>query len=293
MNRSVKWLLSAVVSMSVFLFVGNLSYAEGVPDDKINVAIEFEKAEYLPGETAKASVKITGVGDEAEAGYKLGAFETHIKFDDTKLEFRSGSFNASLEVADTDTREIGVATDTDISDIVITAFHSMNGVTISADEGEFIIAELTFDILSSAAGEAAVGIETLNYVSVFELPQSAAFKELKCIPAEDVKINIADYIIESSGAVASDTEITDSVTVRVKDGIVANAWLMAGLYEKDGWLLLSPIVMKNVGVDEAPYNITIEKPAAADGKQLEIRYYLWNGTALISPLASPKSAAVN
>lgn len=296
MKKSVKRVLSAVVGLSAFLCVSSTSFAATAPDDKVNISVEFEKAEYFPGDTATAYLKVTGISDEVDAGYKLGAFETHIKFDNTKLGFKNGIYNTAMEVASTDTRNIAVATDAALSNMVIAAFHSIDGVTISEKEdGTFVIAEILFDVLGSVSGEAFVEIETENYQSVFELPKSGGFKELECTETEESsKINITsyNYIIASNGAVATDTAITDTVTVAKKNEQVANAQLIAGLYEKGGKLLLSQVVIKNVGIDAQPYNISFNRPAVPAGTQLEVRYYLWNSTAIVSPLAPKKIVAV-
>lgn len=292
MKKSVKRVLSAVVGLSAFLCVSSTSFAATVPDDKVNISVEFEKAEYFPGDTATAYLKVTGISDEVDAGYKLGAFETGLKFDSTKLGFKSAEYQIISENAN----ECSIAPGTNASDsnIIVALFYSGAGKELTKQEdGSVILAKIEFDVLTTSKGEAVVGIDD-TYENMFVLPKSQKYKEMSCELQEDAKIDITtyNYIIESSGAVSSETVVTDTVTVAKKNDQVANAQLIAGLYEKDGKLLLSQVVIKNVGVDAQPYNISFNKPAVPAGTQLEVRYYLWNSTAIVSPLTPKKNVEV-
>ncbi len=292
MKKRMMWVLSAVIGISAFLFVGNMSYAEAAADNNVNIAIEFEKEEYFPGETAKACIKITGIGDEVEAGYKLGTLETGIKFDASRLRFKTAEYKVMSE--NSSECSIALAGAEAESDLIVAIFYSGAGVDYTAQaDGSFVLAELEFETLEAVSGEASVGFDNI-YESMFVLPQSQGYVELTCAMAEGVKVNITsyDYIIESGGATMGDTEITDSVTVRAEDGSVPVAKLIAGLYEKDGDLLLAQVIIKSTDLENAPYDIGFEIPADSAGKQYEIRYHLWNSLIFASPYASQVTAVV-
>lgn len=288
MKKSIGRVFGALLAVSVFLGGTLTANAAGVPDNKIKIAVEFEKSEYFPGETATAYIKAEGIADEADAGYKLGQLEAGIKFDNTKLGFKSAEYLITSEnAADCTIAPSGAAVN---SDTVTALFYSGAGKElVKQSDGCVSIAKITFDVIEGAKGDAVVGIDD-TYETMFVLPKGQQYVEVECETAEDAKINITayNYIIESKGATAADTIISDSVTVTKKNDSIQNAALIAGLYEKDGKLLLSQAVIKNTGSDAQPFEIKFDKPTVPSGTKLEIRYYLWNSTAIASPLVPKK-----
>ena len=82
-----------MIMMATIMF-SSFAYAEA--DNKVGIKIEFDKKAYVKGETAAATLTLTGLSDEKDAGLKLGAFETHLKFDKTKLTYKASVFETDL-----------------------------------------------------------------------------------------------------------------------------------------------------------------------------------------------------
>ena len=78
-----------IMIMTATIMFSSFAYAEA--DNKVGIKIEFDKKAYVKGETAAATLTLTGLSDEKDAGRQLGAFETHLKFDKTKLTYKASN----------------------------------------------------------------------------------------------------------------------------------------------------------------------------------------------------------
>ena len=112
-----------IMIMTVTMIFSSFAYAEA--DNKVGIKIEFDKKAYVKGETAAATLTLTGLSDEKDAGLKLGAFETHLKFYTNQLSYlseNSGFADGLFKTTSSQdlTKEFQVTTD--YNDIIVIAF---------------------------------------------------------------------------------------------------------------------------------------------------------------------------
>ena len=164
-----------IMIMTVTMMFSSFAYAEA--DNKVGIKIEFDKKAYVKGETAAATLTLTGLSDENEAGLKLGAFETHLKFDTNQLSYlseNSGFDDRLFKTASSQdlTKEFQVTTD--YNDIIVIAFAYKPGLSLDGVDtnGNLKIGTVKFTINDNVSDKIEIGFDESEKTYVTELVNS-------------------------------------------------------------------------------------------------------------------------
>ena len=274
-----------IMIMTVTMIFSSFAYAA---DNSVGIKVEFDKKAYVKGETAAATLTLTSLSDEKEAGLKLGAFETHLKFDTTKLTYKSGEFDASLfgGIADAELTKVFQMT-TDHNDIIVIAFED-NKSGISLDNvdanGNLKIGTVTFDIVANTGDNIAIGFDETSYIT--ELANKDIERIAITVPQEDSTADIKNVIAENASAKFETDKVTASIDIRLSNG--QGAILIAQLYDKATGLTKGTVVKPNLtasaNINDITNDITFNN--ISDKANLTVKYYLWESFANMKALTT-------
>lgn len=275
-----------IMIMTVTMIFSSFAYAEA--DNKVGIKIEFDKKAYVKGETAAATLTLTGLSDEKEAGLKLGAFETHLKFDTNQLSYLSensgfadGLFKA---VASQDlTKEFQVTTD--YNDIIVIAFAYKQGLSLDGVDtnGNLKIGTVTFTINDNVSDKIEIGFQESADTYVTELVQPDLSSRFDItVPQEDSTADIKNVIAENASATFANNTVTGSINIRLSKG--QGAILIAQLYDKATGLTKGTVVKPNLTTSENINDITFNN--ISDKANLTVKYYLWESFANMKALTT-------
>lgn len=275
-----------IMIMTATIMFSSFAYAEA--DNKVGIKIEFDKKAYVKGETAAATLTLTGLSDEKEAGLKLGAFETHLKFDTNQLSYlseNSGFADGLFKTASSQdlTKEFQVTTD--YNDIIVIAFAYKPGLSLDGVDtnGNLKIGTVTFTINDNVSDKIEIGFDESEKTYVTELVQPDLSNRFDItVPQEDSTADIKNVIAENASATFANNTVTGSINIRLSKG--QGAILIAQLYDTSTGLTKGTVVKPNL-TDSANINdITFNN--ILDKTNLTVKYYLWESFANMKALTT-------
>ena len=281
-----------IMIMTVTMIFSSFAYAA---DDSVGIKVEFDKTAYVKGETATATLTLTGLSDEKDAGLKLGAFETHLKFDTTKLTYESGEFDASLfgGIADAELTKVFQMT-TDHNNIIVIAFEEQkNGISLDGVDtnGNLKIGTVTFTIIKDTVSDKIDKIEigfqesADTYVTELVQPDLSSRFDIT-VPQEDSTADIKNVIAENASATFANNTVTGSINIRLSKG--QGAIFIAQLYDKATGLTKGTVVKPNLtasaNINDITNDITFNN--ISDKANLTVKYYLWESFANMKALTT-------
>lgn len=275
-----------IMIMTVTMMFSSFAYAEA--DNKVGIKIEFDEKAYVKGETAAATLTLTGLSDEKEAGLKLGAFETHLKFDTNQLSYlseNSGFDDGLFKTASSQdlTKEFQVTTD--YNDIIVIAFAYKPGLSLEGVDtnGNLKIGTVKFTINDNASDKIEIGFDESEKTYVTELVQPDLSSKFDItVPQEDSTADIKNVIAENASATFANNTVTGSINIRLSKG--QGAILIAQLYDTSTGLTKGTVVKPNL-TDSANINdITFNN--ISDKTNLTVKYYLWESFANMKALTT-------
>ena len=275
-----------IMIMTATIMFSSFAYAEA--DNKVGIKIEFDKKAYVKGETAAATLTLTGLSDEKEAGLKLGAFETHLKFDTNQLSYlseNSGFADGLFKTASSQdlTKEFQVTTD--YNDIIVIAFAYKPGLSLDGVDtnGNLKIGTVTFTINDNVSDKIEIGFDESEKTYVTELVQPDLSSKFDItVPQEDSTADIKNVIAENALATFANNTVTGSINIRLSKG--QGAILIAQLYDTSTGLTKGTVVKPNL-TDSANINdITFNN--ILDKTNLTVKYYLWESFANMKALTT-------
>lgn len=268
-----------IMIMTVTMIFSSFAYAEA--DNKVGIKIEFDKKAYVKGETAAATLTLTGLSDEKDAGRQLGAFETHLKFDTNQLSYlseNSGFADGLFKTASSKdlTKEFQVTTD--YNDIIVIAFAYKPGLSLDGVDtnGNLKIGTVKFTINDNKSDKVSdkieIGFDESEKTYVTELVQPDLSSKFDItVPQEDSTADIKNVIAENATATFANNTVTGSINIRLSKG--QGAILIAQLYDTSTGLTKGTVVKPNL-MDSANINdITFNN--ISDKTNLTVKYYLW------------------
>lgn len=277
-----------IMIMTVTMIFSSFAYAA---DDSVGIKVEFDKTAYVKGETATATLTLTGLSDEKDAGLKLGAFETHLKFDTTKLTYESGEFDASLfgGIADAELTKVFQMT-TDHNNIIVIAFEEQkNGISLDGVDtnGNLKIGTVTFTIKDTDSDKIEIGFQESADTYVTELVQPDLSSRFDItVPHKDSTADIKNVIAENASATFANNTVTGSINIRLSKG--QGAILIAQLYDKATGLTKGTVVKPNLtasaNINDITNDITFNN--ISDKANLTVKYYLWESFANMKALTT-------
>ena len=271
-----------IMIMTATIMFSSFAYAEA--DNNVGIKIEFDKTAYVKGETATATLTLTGLSGAKQEGLKIGAFETHLKFNPNKLTYKSGEFDASLfgGIADAELTKVFQMT-TDHKDIIVIAFED-NKSGISLDNvdanGNLKIGTVTFDIVANTGDNIAIGFDETSYIT--ELANKDIERIAITVPQEDSTADIKNVIAENASAKFETNKIIGSIDVGLSTG--QKAVLIAQLYDTSSGLTKGTVVKPNLSGVNSINDITFG--GVADKTNLVVKYYLWESFANMKALTT-------
>ncbi len=280
-----------MIMMATIMF-SSFAYAEA--DNKVGIKIEFDKKSYVKGETAVATLALTGLSDEKDAGLKLGAFETHLKFDTNQLSYLSenSGFDDGLfkTAASQDlTKEFQVTTD--YNDIIVIAFAYKPGLSLDGVDtnGTLKIGTVKFTINDNVSDKIEIGFDESEKTYVTELVQPDLSSKFDItVPQEDSTADIKNVIAENASATFADNTVTGSINIRLSKG--QGAILIAQLYDNATGLTKGTVVIPNLTASANINDITFNN--ISDKTNLTVKYYLWESFANMKALTTIQPIAV-
>ena len=275
-----------IMIMTATIMFSSFAYAEA--DNKVGIKIEFDKKAYVKGETAAATLTLTGLSDEKDAGRQLGAFETHLKFDTNQLSYLSenSGFDDGLfkTAASQDlTKEFQVTTD--YNDIIVIAFAYKPGLSLDGVDtnGNLKIGTVKFTINDNVSDKIEIGFDESEKTYVTELVQPDISSKFDItVPQEDSTADIKNVIAENASATFADNTVTGSINIRLSKG--QGAILIAQLYDTSTGLTKGTVVNPNLTASANINDITFNN--ISDKTNLTVKYYLWESFANMKALTT-------
>lgn len=275
-----------IMIMTATIMFSSFAYAEA--DNKVGIKIEFDKKAYVKGETAAATLTLTGLSDEKEAGLKLGAFETHLKFYTNQLSYlseNSGFADGLFKTASSQdlTKEFQVTTD--YNDIIVIAFAYKPGLSLDGVDtnGNLKIGTVKFTINDNVSDKIEIGFDESEKTYVTELVQPDLSSKFDItVPQEDSTADIKNVIAENASATFANNTVKGSINIRLSKGQVAI--LIAQLYDTSTGLTKGTVVKPNLTASANINDITFNN--ISDKTNLTVKYYLWESFANMKALTT-------
>lgn len=275
-----------IMIMTVTMIFSSFAYAEA--DNKVGIKIEFDKKAYVKGETAAVTLTLTGLSDEKDAGLKLGAFETHLKFYTNQLSYlseNSGFADGLFKTTSSQdlTKEFQVTTD--YNDIIVIAFAYKPGLSLDGVDtnGNLKIGTVKFTINDNVSNKIEIGFDESEKTYVTELVQPDLSSKFDItVPQEDSTADIKNVIAENASAKFETNKVTASIDIRLSNG--QSAILIAQLFDKATGLTKGTVVKPNLTASANINDITFNN--ISDKTNLTVKYYLWESFANMKALTT-------
>lgn len=275
-----------IILLTIMLFIP-YTYAA---DNNVGIEVTFNKSSYVTGETASAIITLTGLNDEKTDGIKLGAFETHLNFDNSKLEYITGGYNDSLsEKLTSANTEKGFQVTEKFNNVIVAFFNCPDGVALSDVDanGNLIIGTASFKVKASKGDTIETSFDTA-YTNVVTKPFGTADKgeSLNCTAGEKATAKIVDGVIEAPTAVFDNNIVSGSVNVRLPES--ESGVLLAVLRDKTSGL----VKKSNIKTIDSSNTINVSFEGITNNSNLKIDYYLWKSLFSMKAIAENVSAEV-
>ncbi len=275
-----------IMIMTATIIFSSFAYAEA--DNKVGIKIEFDKKAYVKGETAAATLTLTGLSDEKDAGLKLGAFETHLKFYTNQLSYlseNSGFADGLFKTTSSQdlTKEFQVTTD--YNDIIVIAFAYKPGLSLDGVDtnGNLKIGTVKFTINDNVSNKIEIGFDESEKTYVTELVQPDLSSKFDItVPQEDSTADIKNVIAENASATFANNTVTGSINIRLSKG--QGAILIAQLYDTSTGLTKGTVVKPNLTASANINDITFNN--ISNKTNLTVKYYLWESFANMKALTT-------
>lgn len=280
-------------------------------DNSVGIKIEFDKDKYVTGDTATATLTLTGLGDEKTDGLSIGAFETHLKFNasstENKLEYVSegsgfsSSLKTKLESDSTATSGVvfDVATMAENKNIFVISFDSQKGISLSDTvdaSGNLVIGTIKFKVNAEKGSTIGVSIESddsnesNNYKNVVTKPFGTEDngEEYKCDVFEEgvASAQVVNALMENPTAAYNNNKVSGTVSVKLSES--KSGYLLAVLRDKTSGLVKKSEIKTATATDT--YNVSFD--GITNNSDLRIDYYLWESLFSMKAIAENISAEV-
>lgn len=266
-------------------------YAADTPDNKVGLEIKFDYDKYVVGETAEATIKLTGLNDEKAAKYSLSAFQTQLEFNTDELEAVSMDFSEPLK-SKIGTAEKYFNVTSKHSDIIAVLYAVDDGIALDdtiAPNGEITIGTINFEI-KKTSGDISVGFETTSYKTEIIRPfeDSPEGYLLNCNRYANGSAKVVCAVLEPGKAVLDDSKVKAEGLRAVTPG--NKGVLIAQLYDPDTKLTKATQIVDDLSKS---YTISFDVSNITIGAKLEVRYYLWDSFLGMRALTEGRTVMLN
>ena len=265
-------------------------YAADTPDNKVGLEITFDHNEYVKGETATATIKLTGLTDEKAAGAFLGAFETHIKFDDENLQVENNgcSFDTKLNIGSNDVQ--GFQVTDNYKNIIVAYFEKKVSLESVTDDGKLTIGTIRFTVLNGGEGnKLELNFEEDGYKTVvtksFININKKAVEEYNYSGFKGATASVVGAVLEPGTANREGNKVTiNGLRAAASDN---KGVLIAQLYDEDTGLTKATQVVPDLSKTTVSFDVS-----KTDKANLKVRYYLWDSLSNMEALTGSKAVTV-
>lgn len=283
-----------IMIMTATILFSSFAYAA---DDSVGIKVEFDKKAYVKGETAAATLTLTGLSGAKHERLKIGAFETHLKFDKTKLTYKASVFETDLfsgTESDKLTKEFQPTKD--YANVILVAFAYESGISLNSVDtnGNLKIGTVKFTINDNksdknVSDKIKIGFDESEKTYVTELVRPDLSSKFDItVPQEDSTADIKNVIAENASATFADNTVKGSINIRLSNG--QGAILIAQLYDKATGLTKGTVVNPNLTASTTINEITFNN--ISDKTNLTVKYYLWESFANMKALTTIQPIAV-
>lgn len=289
-----KWILTTLAfALMIFTFFTYSGFAISADASLITLDIELDKEIYCIGDTAEASIKISGVS-EAMLNEKIVGFQLHLAFDTDVLKYNSGA------VALEDIPSLGVSgyNPGDTGGVVgnIIALYADDYTLVAPEEDGTLLLTVEFEVIGSVATE-----KPLVWFSDEQITENCGYScimvdngytEIQCSFDNEAAFALTgEYVMYRPVAqYNSQTEMV-SATVDVVLPSDRSGVLIASLYNAENEAAPVFLAAKTAPVTgTAPATVNFE--GVSNFETLKVKYYLFEGFSTISPLVFPTETTV-
>lgn len=263
-------------------------YAADTPDNKVGLEITFDHNEYVKGETATATIKLTGLTDEKAAGAFLGAFETHIKFDDENLQVENNgcSFDTKLNIGSNDVQ--GFQVTDNYKNIIVAYFEKKVSLESVTDDGKLTIGTIRFTVLNGGEdNKLELNFEEDGYKTVVtkSFINKKAVEEYNYSGFEGATASVVGAVLEPGMANREGNKVTiNGLRAAASDN---KGVLIAQLYDGDTGLTKATQVVLDLSKTTVSFDVS-----KTDKTNLKVRYYLWDSLSDMKALTESEAVTV-
>jgi len=185
-----------------------------VQADSVSFGIRFDKQTYGLGDTAVATVYVTGLTSSVE----LGGLGTNLSFSADKMEYESGTFAAGI-TAETTEAELGCVTQNG-KEIIYLFFVDADGVSAgsiyNSQTETYDVATITFTVKTPSDRSVSLAFEEVSIVD--SLPYKTdifdtSFNKFNYTFSNPAVAQIEDFVFSGGSAVQIGNVITASPVV--------------------------------------------------------------------------------
>ena len=272
-----------IMIMTVTMIFSSFAYAD---DNSVGIKVEFDKTAYVKGETATATLTLTGLSGAKQEGLKIGAFETHLKFDTNKLTYNTSVFDENI-FKGTDSGKLTkeFQPTKDYANVILVAFAYESGISLDGVDtnGNLKIGTITFTINDNVSDKIEIGFQESADTYVTELVQPKLSSKFDIVvPQEDSTADIKNVITENASAKFETNKVTASIDIRLSNG--QSTILIAQLFDKATGLTKGTVVKPNLTASANINDITFNN--ISDKTNLTVKYYLWESFANMKALTT-------
>lgn len=267
-----------IMIMTVTMIFSSFAYAA---DNSVGIKVEFDKKAYVKGETATATLTLTGMTSKT-----LSAFQTYLGFNYDIIEFVSAAYCDEITNLQDVTQSIQLVENS--NNIIVAYLEYPKGINDSINEnGDLKLGEIKFkvkgdsdkDIALNFVGKDYKHIVARPFISTDESAQDAHYDIAQKTPAT---AKIKNVIAENASATFANNTVTGSINIRLSKG--QGAILIAQLYDKATGLTKGTVVKPNLTASENINDITFNN--ISDKTNLTVKYYLWESFANMKALTT-------
>lgn len=273
-----------IMIMTVTMIFSSFAYAD---DNSVGIKVEFDKTAYVKGETATATLTLTGLSGAKQEGLKIGAFETHLKFDTNKLTYNESVFDENILFKGTDSGKLTkeFQPTIDYKNVILVAFAYESGISLDGVDtnGNLKIGTITFTINDNVSDKIEIGFQESADTYVTELVQPKLSSKFDIVvPQEDSTADIKNVITENASATFANNTVKGSINIRLSKG--QGAILIAQLYDTSTGLTKGTVVKPKLTASANINDITFNN--ISNKTNLTVKYYLWESFANMKALTT-------
>lgn len=270
-----------IMIMTLTMFFSSFAYAD---KGTVGIKVEFDKAAYVTGETATATLTLTGM----DSGKTLRAFQTYLVFDDKIIEFESAEFDEKFKDEENAINYINLVED---STNTIVAYLDYPSGIIQSVGTEMELGKINFTVIGDAGSEIKLDFVGEAYKHIVARPimtedETAMDSHYKITDKTKATATVKSVVAGNTSAKLEGNKVKASIDIALPKS--QSAVLIAQLYDTQTKLtkgtVVEPIEKNEISAVSKKFNMEFNGISAKDN--LVVRYYLWESFANMKALTT-------